>query len=419
MPAPLMKRPPGALARLLVAAWVVVAALLPGLHAASAQEEGPLLAYGLSMVGDKSRVRIIIRFDREPKMDTFLLRGPHRLVLDFAETRFGFKDDDLKPKGLVGNVQYGALDEGRSRVIFSFAGPFSIERRTVEEVPNGQGWRLIADIVSDTPAAFEKAMAGNRPAQHAARATEKTDRLGQTSTPGQQKPGGKFTVVLDPGHGGIDGGAEGAHGTVEKTITLAFALELRKKLEETGRFEVFMTRDDDTFLRLDERVRVGRQYGADLFLSIHADTIRYKYVRGATVYTVSEEASDEIAKAIAEKENLSDAIAGVELQEDSAEVADILLDLVRRETQTFSIRFARGLVGELSDKIELIKNPHRSAGFRVLLAHDMPSVLLEIGYLSNKDDEMQMRDAAWREKAVGSIVSAIKLYADARKGEDG
>ncbi|MCB1417747.1 MAG: N-acetylmuramoyl-L-alanine amidase [Notoacmeibacter sp.] len=384
-----------------------------------AQGAGPLLAYGLSMVGDKNRVRIIIRFDREPKLDSFLLRGPHRLVLDFAETRFGFREDDLEAKGLVTNVHYGALDEGRSRVIFSFAGPFSIERRTVEEIPGGQGWRMIADIVGDTPAAFEKAMAENRPARPDVRATGKSDRLGKADTRDARKPGSKFTIVLDPGHGGIDGGAEGIHGTVEKTITLAFALELRKKLDETGLFEVYMTREDDTFLRLDERVRVGRQYGADLFLSIHADTIRYKYVRGATVYTVSEEASDDIAKAIAEKENLSDAIAGVELQEDNAEVADILLDLVRRETQTFSIRFARGLVGELSQKIELIKNPHRSAGFRVLLAHDMPSVLLEIGYLSNKDDELQMRDAAWRQKAADSIVSAMRLYAEARKGEDG
>ncbi|CAN0599938.1 unnamed protein product, partial [Laminaria digitata] len=161
-------------------------------------------------------------------------------------------------------------------------------------------------------------------------ATKKTDRAGQTG----KKPPGKFTIVIDPGHGGIDGGAEGPGGTMEKTITLAFGLELRARLEKTGLFRVAMTRDSDVFLRLDERVRIGRQHSADLLISIHADSINTRRVRGATVYTISEKASDSIARRLAERENLADAIAGVELEEDDEEVADILVDLMRRETQT-------------------------------------------------------------------------------------
>lgn len=391
---------------------IITALARPGPAFASS----PLIVHGLLVEGDAQRTRIAMRFDSEPKSDAFLLRNPHRLVVDFGDIRFGFKPDELASRAMVSDVRYGALEEGRSRLIFTMAGPFRIENRAVAETPAEGGWILTFDLVAATPAQFETALGQNRQPEAAAKATAKSDRIGTAPT---EKRDGRFTVVLDPGHGGIDGGADGKKGTAEKTITLAFALELRAKLEATGKFNVRMTRETDQFLRLDERVRIGRQYGADLFLSIHADTIRYANIRGATVYTLSEDASDEIAKAIAEKENLSDAIAGVELKDENAEVADILLDLVRRETETFSIRFARGLVGELSKSVELIKNPHRSAGFRVLLAHDMPSVLLEIGYMSNKQDEAQMLDPAWRDKAADSVVAAISIYAAARQGEDG
>ncbi|MCB1453525.1 MAG: N-acetylmuramoyl-L-alanine amidase, partial [Rhizobiaceae bacterium] len=175
----------------------------------------------------------------------------------------------------------------------------------------------------------------------------------------------------------------------------------------------------DTFLRLDERVRIARQHGANLFISVHADTIRYKGVRGATVYTVSDQASDAEAAALAARENLSDELAGLSIEDENHEVSDILMDLIRRETQSFSVRFARTLVGSLSDEIELIKNPHRHAGFRVLRAPDVPSVLLELGYLSNKDDEKQLLDPAWRLKAIDSVTAAIRSFAGATSASGG
>jgi N-acetylmuramoyl-L-alanine amidase len=229
----------------------------------------------------------------------------------------------------------------------------------------------------------------------------------------------KFTIVIDPGHGGIDGGAESASGTIEKFITLSFARELRDQLVAAGAYDVFMTRDKDEFLRLDERVRIARQHGADLFISVHADTIRLKGIRGATVYTISDKASDAEAQALADRENLSDQLAGIEIEEDNQQVADILIDLIRRETHGFSMRFARSLVDELSSTIGLINNPHRSAGFRVLKAPDVPSVLVELGYLSNAKDEQQLRSADWRGKAASSIVSAVARFAATKRAAGG
>ncbi len=221
----------------------------------------------------------------------------------------------------------------------------------------------------------------------------------------------KFTVVIDPGHGGIDGGAKSSAGTVEKEITLAFGLELKKKLEDTGRYTVLLTRDSDVFLPLNDRVEFARQHDAKLFISIHADTIRVKGLRGATVYTVSDEASDAEFAALADRENLADAMGGIKIEEENQDVADILVDLIRRETHGFSVSFARTLLDQLAQSVKLINNPHRHARFRVLRAPDIPSVLVELGYLSNAEDEEQLRSADWRAKTAVSIVEAVESFA--------
>ena len=396
-------------------AWfVLVVAMLCGASGASAQEV--LQAHGYKMAGDAARTRIVVHFDREPEMRWFLLRSPHRMVIDLPEAGFSFEEPELEPRGMVSEVRYGNLDEGRSRIIVSFDGPFAVERLDILENESNQGFRLVADIVAGSEVAFEAAMAEQIEATGSTQTTRKGDRVGQA---GQDSPR-RFRVVIDAGHGGIDTGAKGVTGTLEKTITLAFALELQKALRDLGEYDVFLTRDRDIFLRLDERVRIARQHEADLLISIHADAIRLKGVRGATVYTVADKASDAEAAAKAIRENLADEVAGIKVEEESQEVADILADLIRRETQSFSIRFARSLVGELSSSIQMInKNPHRFAGFRVLRAPDVPSVLLELGYLSNSDDEQLLRDPDWRAKAVSSISSAIGLFESARQGAGG
>jgi len=382
----------------LAAAWMTVATAA----------EGPLEARNYKLAGDAERVRLVIQFNREPDLRYMLLRGPHRLVVDLPETVFLIEPSELKPRGLIAGVRYGAREDGSSRMMLTAKGPFAVERVDVLANEAEPGYRLVVDLVASSDAAFDTALAD----QAATTGSTAAPKSGRLKGPASDKP---FTVVIDAGHGGVDTGAAGVTGTVEKTITLNFAQELATRLAANGNYRVEMTRKTDEFLALDERVRRARAFEADLFISIHADTIRYKGIRGATVYTVSDKASDAEAQALADRENLADAIGGIKIEEDNQKVADILIDLIKRETHTFSIRFARSLLGELSNgKVELINNPLRSAGFRVLRAPDVPSVLLELGYLSNASDEAQLNDPEWRRRAIESIAGAVALFAEAR-----
>jgi N-acetylmuramoyl-L-alanine amidase len=222
-------------------------------------------------------------------------------------------------------------------------------------------------------------------------------------------------IVIDPGHGGIDPGAHGAGGIKEKNVVLDFAKVLDEKLLATGRYRVMMTRDDDTYVSLDDRVKFARDHQARLFISIHADSLSWPYhddasIRGATVYTLSADASDAEAARLAEQENRSDIIAGVDLTREPDAVAGILIDLARRETHVFSMRLARELVHDASDVMRLNKRPLRSAGFVVLKAPDVPSVLVELGYMSNKDDLAHLTSPAWRDKASAAMARAVDEF---------
>jgi N-acetylmuramoyl-L-alanine amidase len=218
-------------------------------------------------------------------------------------------------------------------------------------------------------------------------------------------------IVIDPGHGGIDNGTQSGDQT-EKNLVLGFGLALRDRIEKSGKYRVVMTRSDDTFIPLNDRVKIARSQSAALFVSIHADALprREGDAQGATIYTVSDKASDAEAERLAEAENKADAIAGVNLTDEPTEVADILIDLAQRETKTFSNRFARLLMDEMKTTVRMHKHPLKSAGFRVLKAPDVPSVLVEIGYVSNKGDLEHLVSESWRNKAVGSMVQAIDTF---------
>ncbi|MEQ9178749.1 MAG: N-acetylmuramoyl-L-alanine amidase [Nitratireductor sp.] len=393
----------------------ILSVLMPvALHAQVANADR-VAASAYRMAGDATRMRVVIEFDRAPPLKWFLLRAPHRLVIDLPETAFGFDSKALDPRGLVKEVRYGNLGDGRSRIILASDGPFAVEKLAIRKNEDGAGHRMMLDLVAASEREFEQAMAELAQAAGSTIAQDKRDRL----ITAQRDADRKFTIVLDPGHGGIDGGAEGVRGTAEKDLTLSFCKELHAALEKTGRYQVFMTRTEDVFLRLDERVRIARQHEADLFISVHADSIRYPHIRCATVYTFSEQASDEIARAAVIRENLADSLAGIESPEQSQQVTDILVDLVRRETLGFSVSFARALVDRLDQTIEMIKNPHRSGAYRVLRAPDVPSVLVELGYLSNPKDEAQLLDVDWRKRAVGSLIEAIASYAAMAGGARG
>ncbi len=218
-------------------------------------------------------------------------------------------------------------------------------------------------------------------------------------------------VVIDPGHGGIDNGTQ-AGGEAEKNLVLGFGLALRDRIEKSGKYRVVMTRADDTFIPLNDRVKIAHNQSAALFVSIHADALprREGDAQGATIYTLSDKASDAEAERLAEAENKADAIGGVNLTEEPTEVADILIDLAQRETRTFSNRFARLLMGEMKNTVRMHKHPLKSAGFRVLKAPDVPSVLIELGYVSNKGDLEHLVSENWRSRTVGSMAQAIDAF---------
>jgi len=403
------------LARVVARLAIAAMAVLFGAPAIAEEEPG-LVAQEMRIAGDATRARVLLEFNREPVPRWFLLRNPHRLVIDLPEAEFAIEAGQAEPRGLVKRIQHGHLGAGTSRIIISSDGPFIIDHIDVVENADSDGFRLVVDIAAASDRQFEEALAEQIATTASTQTTAKTDRLSALESDTEARP---FVIVLDPGHGGIDSGAAGTQGTPEKMITLAFALELRAALQDLDGYQIFTTRDRDMFLTLDERVRIARQHEADLFISIHADSYRQSSVRGATVYTVSDRPSDAESAATAIRENLSDAIAGIEVEESKDNVADILVDLVRRETQRFSMRFARTLVGNLSQQIDLINNPHRFAGFKVLRAPDVPSVLLELGYLSNPEDEEQLRDAEWRAGAIDSVVAAIKAFSQGRHGHGG
>jgi N-acetylmuramoyl-L-alanine amidase len=354
---------------------------------AEAPSSGPLIALSGDMTGDETRVRAVFTFDREPVLSRLIISNPDRLVIDLPETSFGFAGPGPKAAGLIADMRYGLMQEGKSRIVMTAKG---------------------ANLSASSQAAFETLLDDESERRGTTAITAKGDRIGKPREDAS-KP---FTVVLDAGHGGIDGGARGLKGTEEKDVTLGFTRELRDLLTSNPNIRVILTRDDDLFLPLAERVRIARQHEADIFVAVHADTIKAHGLRGATVYTNSDTASDDLALAVARNENLSDAVAGLAVESQNAEVSDILIDLMRRETQTFSVNLANTVLGQFEGKIRLINNPHRSARFMVLRAPDVPSILVELGYLSNSQDERLLNDPKWRAQAAELLKNAIEAYAD-------
>jgi N-acetylmuramoyl-L-alanine amidase len=273
----------------------------------------------------------------------------------------------------------------------------------VQADEEGRGFRLVLDAERVTEERFSRLVEEQK--WTGTVTATKTDRVLDPPAAGES------VIAVDAGHGGIDTGAIGTDTKMEeKSVTLAFAGELVETLNKETGVKAFLTREKDEFLSLPERVQIARQRGANLFISVHADTLKQHDIRGATVYTISDKASDHLAANLAERENLSDEIAGMALTSEPAEVADILIDLTRRETQAFSVNLARSVVSSFEGQINLINNPHRHAGFRVLQAPDVPSILLELGFLSNKQDEKLLVDPVWRKKVAGLLAGAVRAY---------
>ena len=370
------------------------------------------------LAGDGKQTRFILDLDQPISFHAFPLADPYRVIVDFPQVSFRLPPGvGTAGRGLIRAFRYGLVMPGGSRIVFDLTGPARIANASVLEAANGQPPRLVLELEETDRAAFVQSLAAEsrsefRPATADARQPAAPVVAKVESAPGPAAPDLRPVIVIDPGHGGPDNGTQSGSEIMEKNLVLDFALALRDRIEKTGKYRIVMTRSDDTFVPLDDRVRIARNQSAALFVSIHADALprREGDAQGATIYTLSDRASDAEAERLAEAENKADAIGGVNLTEEPTEVADILIDLAQRETRTFSNRFARILMGEMKTTTRMHKHPLKSAGFRVLKAPDVPSVLVELGYVSNKEDLEHLVSESWRSRTVGSVAHAIDAF---------
>jgi N-acetylmuramoyl-L-alanine amidase len=377
------------------------------------------VASDVRLAGDGKQTRFILDLDQPIAVHAFALADPYRVIVDIPQVNFQLPPGiGAAGRGLIKAFRYGLVMPGGSRLVFDLTGPARIVNASVLEAANGQPARLVLELEEVDRTTFVQSLAPeSHPALRPAIADAKTTSLPVSTLPSKlEAPAAspsdtRPVIVIDPGHGGPDNGTQS--GTeVEKNLVLGFALILRDRIEKGGKFRVVMTRTDDTFIPLDDRVKFARSQSAALFVSIHADALpRHEGdAQGATIYTLSDRASDAEAERLAEAENKADAIGGVNLTSEPTEVADILIDLAQRETRTFSNRFARLLMGEMKTVTRMHKNPLKSAGFRVLKAPDVPSVLVELGYVSNKDDMEHLASENWRTRTAGSVAHAIDMF---------
>ena len=375
--------------------------------------------------------RLVLDVSAETTFKAEVASDPWRLTVDLPRLDWRVAEHpQSRPKGLIGGYRYGQLDGQHSRVVLDATGPFRIDsRRVIEPDRPGGDWRLVLDLapiepvraVAVPPPVPRPAVVARTAASSAIEPAAPPVVVAALPLPlpkpaaapgmGADLPGPRRpVVVIDAGHGGVDPGAIGVGGVFEKTVTLAMAKALRKALEAGGRFKVVLTRDDDELIALRERIGRARRANGDLFVSLHADSIGIPQHRGASVYTLSEDASDAEAARLAAKENKADIIVGADLSEEDPQVASILIDLVQRDTNNRSIALADALVASLREVTPLVKRSRRYAGFVVLKAPDVPSVLVELGYLSNAKDARNLRDPAYRARLAEVIAAAIGRY---------
>lgn len=421
--------------------WFFIFFALFALFAATPAAAQALSVEGIRFGDNAGKTRLVIDLSRSASYRAFLLPSPNRLVVDIPQAQWKIPRSRFITDDLLKGYRSGALDDGVTRIVFDLKKPGIISGSFTLPKSATARDRIVIDLTPSSQNLFNARLedvAGDRDLKGASKTLSRQDngsefrqmqnRLAAEAAPvaaptvlplkkpASQPPAKsaqtrKYTIIIDPGHGGQDPGAVGTGGVREKNITLSTARALKKMLEESGRYRVYLTRDSDKFVRLRERLDFSRKKGGDLFISIHADKIGRTNVRGASIYTLSETASDAETARLAEGENKAGVVAGVDLSEESADVADILLDLAMREKMNESNLLAKYLEQSLkSKKVKLLPNSHRSAGFAVLKAPDIPSVLLEIGFLSNAEEVKLLTSSQFQSRISAAIMEGVDAY---------
>lgn len=389
-------------AHVIRSALVALAGVLALAGTLRAQDLGhpPAVAIAADLSSQGGQTKLTLTLSKLVDACAFVMERPDRAVIDLPEVNFQLDSETGRHRdGVVQSFRYGLFAPGRSRIVIDLANPATVGRIDTTTRPHDGAVLMTIPLQRVDRETFRKAAASANPGSTPAHA-------GATA-PGDPPP----LIVIDAGHGGTDPGAIASSGVFEKDIVFGFAQDLAEKLNTAGRYRVQMTRDRDVFVPLGERVRFARDAKADLFISIHADSISSApQVRGATIYTGSENATDAESAKLAERENRADAAAGAEAAEATPDIADILQELTLRETRGFSSGFARTLMGQLAPVMEMSTKPHREARFVVLRSPDVPSVLVELGYLSSKRDLEKLQDPDWRAGVTGSMAKAVDQF---------
>ena len=354
--------------------------------------------------GDTTRFVVDLSGETDPAI--FLLADPYRIVIDLPDVAWR-GGDAVKSTGLVEGYRHGLFTDGMYRIVLDLKQPAVVSNAFTIPASTGRNRRYVVDIKPANRDQFLAAVQSSK-AQRSRYATTTVAATPEVSN--SRRRDGKHVVVLDPGHGGVDPGNLGVIGVHEKVITLALGRAIRDELNKTGRYEVHMTRDRDIFYKVRERFQIARRLNADLFISIHADSIANPRISGGSVYNLSERASDREAERLAARENKSDLIAGVNLEVVEDEVSGILIELAQRETMNYSAQFAEILVAEMKGNVPTLRRAHRFANLGVLKAPDVPSVLLEAGYLTNRTNARYLNSKRGQKEIAEAARRAIDKY---------
>lgn len=361
------------------------------------------------------KTRFVMELSEEPAYRIFTLPDPYRIVIDLPKLNWKVPKNKVpRATGAVQALRFGLFEPNISRVVLDARYPVSITSAFLLPPKDGHKHRLVVDIKRITAATYKSSGEQKRQLTSATPLKEETQvaatPIAPTLTAPKKPKNAKKIIVVDAGHGGVDPGAIGVSGIQEKKLALSYAKSLKKILESKGRYQVVMTRNTDTSLALRQRVGIAQKAHGDLFISLHANKHPSSRVRGFSVYSLSENGSDKEAEALAAKENKADIIIGFDLSEQSADVSKILIDLAQRETNNQGKQFANVLVGEMKREAKLLGRPHRSAGFAVLKSPIIPSVLVELGYMSNRQEERLLRSEQHKVKLVTAIGRAVDQY---------